>query len=279
MLIWLIQLLPYFVFAVYQFSSRSPGPPAPPPAVFCPPGVPFEPVHFTDYPLKSEYKVYTPEKILKLDPLACIQSAIRYNQQGLWIFSTPKLFRGKFNYLSAYDLYMELPVTPKPMPASALNLPTNHTGKMFAIVYITLTGVIDTIIPAAGLWSWVGKSASYLLKLAPLLWWALSAKTWPKLPLKTTGCLPKTGSLKVIRAYCVKRTLQQEVTTSYHPQANGRLECLIGFLVQLIAKLSQEHPNTAWPKHLPTTLLILQARINCGTGFSPAPWSLGLLMD
>ncbi|KAJ9049463.1 hypothetical protein DSO57_1024168 [Entomophthora muscae] len=176
MLIWLIQLLPYFVFAVYQFSSRSPGPPAPLPAVFCPPGVPFGPVHFTNYPLKSEYKVYTLEKILELDPLACIQSAIRYNQQGLWIFSTPKLFRGKFNYLPAYNLSMEPPVTPKPMPASAPDLPTNHTGKLFGIVYITLTGVIDTIIPAAGPWSWVGKSASYLLKLAPLLWWALPAK-------------------------------------------------------------------------------------------------------
>ncbi|KAJ9062860.1 hypothetical protein DSO57_1005983 [Entomophthora muscae] len=45
---------------------------------------------------------------------------------------------------------MEPPMTPKPMPASAPNLPTDHTGKLFGIVYITLTGVIDTIIPAAG---------------------------------------------------------------------------------------------------------------------------------
>ncbi|KAJ9064569.1 hypothetical protein DSO57_1029205 [Entomophthora muscae] len=81
------------------------------------------------------------------------------------------------------------------MPASAPNLPTNHTGKLFGIVYITLTGVIDTIIPAASPWSWVGKSTSYLLKLAPLMWWALPTKTRPKLPLKTTGQLPKTGSL------------------------------------------------------------------------------------
>ncbi|KAJ9050692.1 hypothetical protein DSO57_1012231 [Entomophthora muscae] len=71
---------------------------------------------------------------------------------------------------------MEPPVTPKPMPASSFNLPTDHSGKLFGIVYITLTGVIDTIIPAAGPWSWVGKSASYLLKFAPLLWWALPAK-------------------------------------------------------------------------------------------------------
>ncbi|KAJ9077516.1 hypothetical protein DSO57_1015918 [Entomophthora muscae] len=171
-----MQLLPYFVFAVYQFSLRSPGLPSPQPAVFHPPGVPFEPVHFTDYPLKSEYKEYTPEKILELDPLARIQSAVRYNRQGPWILSTPKLFRGKFNYLPAYEIPMEPPVTPRLIPASSPNLPINHTGKLFGIVYITLTGVIDTIILAAGLWSCVGKSASYLLNLAPLLWWALPAK-------------------------------------------------------------------------------------------------------
>ncbi|KAJ9071677.1 hypothetical protein DSO57_1034547 [Entomophthora muscae] len=71
---------------------------------------------------------------------------------------------------------MEPPVTPKLMPASLPNLPTDHTGKLFGIVYITLTGVVDTIILAAGPWSWVWKSASYLLKLAPLLWWALPAR-------------------------------------------------------------------------------------------------------
>ncbi|KAJ9078887.1 hypothetical protein DSO57_1002123 [Entomophthora muscae] len=171
MLLWLLQLLPYFVFSVYKFSSRTPVPPAPPPAVFCPSGAPFGPVHFTDYPLKPKYKDYTPEKILKLDPLACIQSAIRYNRQGLWIFSTPKLFRGKFNYLPAYNIYMEPPITPKPMPASSPDLPTNHTSKLFGIV----GG--EHHCTGASLWSWVGKSASYLLKLAPLLWWALPAKT------------------------------------------------------------------------------------------------------
>ncbi|KAJ9055360.1 hypothetical protein DSO57_1004564 [Entomophthora muscae] len=176
MLIWFIQLLTYFVFAVYQFSLRSPGPPAPLPAVFCPPGVPFGPVHFTNYPLKSEYKEYTPEKILKLNSLARIQSAIRYNQQGPWIFSTPKLFRGKFNYLPAYNLPMELPCDPKPMPASSPDLPNDHSGKLFGIVYITFTGVIDTIILAASPWSWVGKSFFYLLKLTPLLWWTLPTK-------------------------------------------------------------------------------------------------------
>ncbi|KAJ9055472.1 hypothetical protein DSO57_1003549 [Entomophthora muscae] len=174
---WLIQLLPYFVFAFYQISTRSHGPPAPLPAVFCPSGVPFGPVHFTDYPLKPKYKDYTPEKILKLNLLDHIQTAVRYNCHSLWTFSTPKLFRGKFNYLPAYNIHMELPVTPKPMPAYLPDLSTDHTGKLFGIVYITLTGVIDTIIPVASLWSWVGKFFPYLFKLAHLLWWALPAKT------------------------------------------------------------------------------------------------------
>ncbi|KAJ9083263.1 hypothetical protein DSO57_1036427 [Entomophthora muscae] len=86
---------------------------------------------------------------------------------------------------------------PKPMPASSPDLPTNHTSKLIGMVYITLTGVVDTIVPDASLWSWVGKSASYLLKLAPLLWWALPAKPQPKLPLETVGQPPETGSLTV----------------------------------------------------------------------------------
>ncbi|KAJ9053866.1 hypothetical protein DSO57_1020307 [Entomophthora muscae] len=72
---------------------------------------------------------------------------------------------------------MEPPVTPKPMPASAAKLPLDHTNKLFGIVYITLTGVIDTIVPAAGPWSWLGKSMSYLIKLAPILWWALPTQS------------------------------------------------------------------------------------------------------
>ncbi|KAJ9083564.1 hypothetical protein DSO57_1033473, partial [Entomophthora muscae] len=65
-------------------------------------------------------------------------------------------------------------------------------------VYITLTGVIVTIILATGLWSWVGKSFSYLFKLAPLLWWALPAKDLARIILENNGRLPKLGSLTTI---------------------------------------------------------------------------------
>ncbi|KAJ9078348.1 hypothetical protein DSO57_1007385 [Entomophthora muscae] len=36
---------------------------------------------------------------------------------------------------------MELPVTPKPMPASSPNLPTNHFGKLFGIVSSLVVGI------------------------------------------------------------------------------------------------------------------------------------------
>ncbi|KAJ9073798.1 hypothetical protein DSO57_1012549 [Entomophthora muscae] len=72
---------------------------------------------------------------------------------------------------------MEAPVIPKPMATSAAKLPLDHTNKLFGIVYITLTGVIDTIVPAVSLWLWVGKSMSYLIKLAPILWWALPTQS------------------------------------------------------------------------------------------------------
>ncbi|KAJ9088345.1 hypothetical protein DSO57_1024039 [Entomophthora muscae] len=79
---------------------------------------------------------------------------------------------------------MEPPMTPKPMPASSPNLPTNHIDKLFGIVYITLTGVIVTIIPAAGPFSWLPSCGGHCPQ-----------KTRPELPLKTTGHPPKTGSL------------------------------------------------------------------------------------
>ncbi|KAJ9065592.1 hypothetical protein DSO57_1017858 [Entomophthora muscae] len=72
---------------------------------------------------------------------------------------------------------MEPPVTPKPMPASAAELPLDHTNKLFVIVYITLTGVIDTIVSTTGPWSWMGKLMSCLIKLAPILWWALPTQS------------------------------------------------------------------------------------------------------
>ncbi|KAJ9084772.1 hypothetical protein DSO57_1020716 [Entomophthora muscae] len=174
---WFPQFLPYFILVICQLTQRSSDPPASLPATYHPPGAPFDPVHFTEYPLKPEYKDYTADNILARDPLARTTVLTRYNREDPWYVTKPHLFRDKYNFLPAYQIDMEPPVTPKPMPASAAKLPLDHTNKLFGIIYITLTGVIDTIVPAAILWLWVGKSMSYLIKLAPILWWALPTQS------------------------------------------------------------------------------------------------------
>ncbi|KAJ9081761.1 hypothetical protein DSO57_1011355 [Entomophthora muscae] len=72
---------------------------------------------------------------------------------------------------------MEPPVTVKPMPHLLLKFLMEQTNKLFRIVSITFIGVIVTIFPTTSLWSLVVKLTSYLIKLAPILWWALPART------------------------------------------------------------------------------------------------------
>ncbi|KAJ9061156.1 hypothetical protein DSO57_1023285 [Entomophthora muscae] len=179
--------------------------------MYCPPGAPFGPVHFMEYPLKPKYRDYTTNNLLAWDPLAGVTERTRYNQEGLWYITKPGLFRDKYNFLPAYQIDMEPPVTPKPMPASAAELPLDHTNKLFGIVYITLTGVIDTIVPAAGTWLWLGKSMSYLIKLAPILWWAL--------PTQSATCqFPDTSKL-ASQGWFPEKTIQNIIqNTSIHKQ-------------------------------------------------------------
>ncbi|KAJ9056854.1 hypothetical protein DSO57_1028572 [Entomophthora muscae] len=59
---------------------------------------------------------------------------------------------------------------------------TPPTANQYAdIAYITLAGLVNTMVPAAGPWDLVGQSASYLIKLEPLLWWALLSSQQSKL--------------------------------------------------------------------------------------------------
>ncbi|KAJ9070919.1 hypothetical protein DSO57_1002548 [Entomophthora muscae] len=60
-----LQLLLYFIL----LTQRSYDPPANLPAMYCLPGAPFGPVHFTEYLLKPKYKDYTTDNILAWDLL------------------------------------------------------------------------------------------------------------------------------------------------------------------------------------------------------------------
>ncbi|KAJ9065076.1 hypothetical protein DSO57_1023600 [Entomophthora muscae] len=83
---------------------------------------------------------------------------------------------------------MEASQTLKPdrlYPTPGLTPPT--ANKYEDIAYITLSGLFDTMVPAAGPWALVGQSASYLIKLAPLLWWALPFSQQSKLAAKANS--------------------------------------------------------------------------------------------
>ncbi|KAJ9065885.1 hypothetical protein DSO57_1015121 [Entomophthora muscae] len=63
---------------------------------------------------------------------------------------------------------MTLPLTPQP------NRPI-ETPTAAETMSTQLFGMVDSMVPTSGPWSLLGRSMSYIIKLAPILWWALSA--------------------------------------------------------------------------------------------------------
>ncbi|KAJ9061778.1 hypothetical protein DSO57_1017191 [Entomophthora muscae] len=69
---------------------------------------------------------------------------------------------------------MEPPPTPKPTIST---LPTSDAAglnsQFLGMLYLVLTGLIESALPAAGPWAVAGKALSYLVKLDPIIWWAI----------------------------------------------------------------------------------------------------------
>ncbi|KAJ9076468.1 hypothetical protein DSO57_1025851 [Entomophthora muscae] len=69
---------------------------------------------------------------------------------------------------------MTPPLTPQPNRPMEPPTGTETTStQLFGVLYITLTGIVDTMVPNSGPWSLLRQSVSYIIKLAPILWWAL----------------------------------------------------------------------------------------------------------
>ncbi|KAJ9068228.1 hypothetical protein DSO57_1030756 [Entomophthora muscae] len=69
---------------------------------------------------------------------------------------------------------MTLPLTPRPdrtmEPTAAAEITSTQ---MFGVLYISLTGLVDSMVPYSRPWSLLGQSISYIIKLVPVLWWSL----------------------------------------------------------------------------------------------------------
>ncbi|KAJ9054119.1 hypothetical protein DSO57_1017932 [Entomophthora muscae] len=71
---------------------------------------------------------------------------------------------------------MTPPLTPRPdCPLEPTADAKTTSTQLFGVLYITLTGLVDFVVPNSGPWSLLGQSISYIINLAPILWWALPA--------------------------------------------------------------------------------------------------------
>ncbi|KAJ9055995.1 hypothetical protein DSO57_1037604 [Entomophthora muscae] len=223
--LWFKQILPYLVLLIFHLNSvqvdhQAPTPsgdqPADPAqALYRPPGAPFGPVHFTKYLPNLAYTEYDLETILIADPLARTRETEYIGREGKCYKRPPRLFKDKHNYLPAYFVPMTLPLTPR--PERLIETPTaaeTTSTQLFGVLYITLAGMVDSMIPTSGPWSLLGQSMSYIIKLAPILWWALPAgpaQPHPEPPNASTyAWFPEKGFQLCAHSSCIG-SLQVEI--------------------------------------------------------------------
>ncbi|KAJ9065236.1 hypothetical protein DSO57_1021692 [Entomophthora muscae] len=107
---------------------------------------------------------------------------------GKAIIIYPLIFNGKYNNPDAYLVPMEPPLTPKlTISAPPTSDTTGQNSQFLGVLYLALTGLIDSALPATGPWAVAGKALFYLVKLGPIIWWAMSVPA--STPPSPTGVL------------------------------------------------------------------------------------------
>ncbi|KAJ9057586.1 hypothetical protein DSO57_1021275 [Entomophthora muscae] len=129
-----------------------------PPKLYRPPGAPFGPVHFTEYPPNPVYLEFTLEGILIHDPEARTRETEVLYREGIKITIPPLLFQDKYNFLPAYLVPMMPPLTLRPnRPQESVATDESNSTQIFGVMYITLTGLINSMVPTSGPWAILGK--------------------------------------------------------------------------------------------------------------------------
>ncbi|KAJ9055498.1 hypothetical protein DSO57_1003198 [Entomophthora muscae] len=218
--LWFNQVIPYLLLVLLHLQSTScssvPHTHLPQettdqlPDLYFPPGTSFGPVHFTKYPPSPAYLEFTLEEILIYNPEARTRETETVYREGIKITIPPLLFCNKYNYMPTYLVPMTPPHTPQPKHLQESVAANEFTStQIFGVMYITLTGFIDSMVPASGPWAILGKLLSYIVKLAPILWWAL--------PAGPTGCLPMS-SQKPPTGWISESTLEISMKSSSSPE-------------------------------------------------------------
>ncbi|KAJ9069104.1 hypothetical protein DSO57_1021889 [Entomophthora muscae] len=159
-------------------------------------------------PPNLAYSEYNLETILIANPLASTRSTKYIGREGKRVEIPPLLFKDKYNYLPAYFVPITPPLTPRPdRPLEPTAATKTTSTQLFRVLYITLTGLVDSVVPNSGPWSLLGQSLSYIIKLAPILWWALPASSTAPCPEPPNASaydwLPKTHASFVLRRWSI----------------------------------------------------------------------------
>ncbi|KAJ9073289.1 hypothetical protein DSO57_1018005 [Entomophthora muscae] len=80
-------------------------------------------------------------------------------------------------------------------PQESMAASESTSTKLFGAMYIILTGLVDSMVPSNGPWAILGKPLSYIVKLAPILWWALPSGPMGHLPASSQEPPPRDGPL------------------------------------------------------------------------------------
>ncbi|KAJ9066377.1 hypothetical protein DSO57_1010119 [Entomophthora muscae] len=107
---------------------------------------------------------------------------------------------------------MTPPLTPQPdHQMEPLPAAETMSTQFFGVLYISLTGLVDSMLPNSGPWSFFGQSVSYIIKLVPILWWSLPtglAVPCPESPNAFTyAWLPGTKRPKKRKGFREKQSL------------------------------------------------------------------------
>ncbi|KAJ9070564.1 hypothetical protein DSO57_1006614 [Entomophthora muscae] len=190
--LWFNQVIPYLILVLFHLQTNFCDSVSPIysfqettdqlPKLYCLLEAPFGLVHFTEYPPNLEYLEFTPEEILIHNPEARTKETETVYREEIKVIILHLLFRNKYNYLPAYLVLMTPPLTLRPNCSQKSVTAKEFTStQIFGVMYITLTGLIDSMIPVSRPWALMGKFISFIVKLAPILWWALPAGPagWP----------------------------------------------------------------------------------------------------
>ncbi|KAJ9073866.1 hypothetical protein DSO57_1011981 [Entomophthora muscae] len=123
---------------------------------------------------------------------------------------------------------MEPPPTPKPtLSTPPTSDATGQSSQFLGVLYLALTGLIDSVLPVADPWAVDGKALSYLLKLGPIIWWAMQVPALtPPSPAgasqyswypESSGDVVKTSTTRI---HCPQN--QKPMTKSCQPEVRKK---------------------------------------------------------